>query len=618
MALRALFNFFKRKKEADALSHSEELLKAEQLMLQGKLKESLEEVDKLQEKKGLTKENQIACKILKGGIFIKLGDQKMGLSLAEEAFEESQKIKAIELCVDALITKADALFRLGQLDEAIKSLEMSEDLLKKLTTLEQLERTEREAHMTHRKGTIYWNQGKLNLALKNLKRSLFIRKELGNQRNIAASLNNIGLVYLQKGELDRAMESFQESLTIAKELALPHYVAAILGNIGTIHQAKGEFDKAFDCYDRVIALFKEIGNDSYISEALYRMISLKIEEDQLDKAEHYLEELEVINQEGDHKIIDQRFRLSKAMLLKTSDRTIHKAEAQKLFQEIAEEEVIDHELTVLAMLNLCELLLIELKNFGNESVLEEIEELANKLLEIASQQNSFSLLAETYLLESKLALIKLDLRKAQQLLTQAQMIAEEKGLKKLAVNLSNEHDSLLMQQKKWKELAERRASLTERLEMVKLEDMLGRMMLKKIEDVKEVPEEAVLLVILAESGLTLFSLQFESEQKINEQLVGGFLTAINTFCRETFSSAGSLERIKHQEYTVLMKAIGGLMFCYVFKGQSYSALQKLEEFIHLLETEKNLLEELTQSASEGQIALVKSRKLEEIAENVFQ
>lgn len=618
MALRALFNLFKRKKESDALSHSEELVKAERLMLQGKLDESLKEVEKLQEKKGLTRENQTACKILKGAIFINMGNQKKGLSLAEEAFVESQQLNATELCVDALIAKADALFRLGQLETAIESLEMAEDYLGKLPHLDPLEQTEREAHMSHRKGTIYWNQGKLTLALKNLKKSLFIRRQLGNQRNIAASLNNIGLVYLQKGELNKAMESFQESLAIGKELGLPHYVAAILGNIGTIRQAKGEFEEAYACYERAIELFKEIGNDSYISEALYRMITLKIEEEHPEEAEQYLKELEEINQKGDHKIIDQRFRLSKAMLLKTSDRTIHKAEAQKLFQEIAEEEVIDHELTVLAMLNLCELLLVELKNFGNEAVLEEIEQLANQLLEIASHQNSFSLLAETYLLESKLALIKLDLRKAQQLLTQAQMIAEEKGLKKLAVNLSNEHDSLLMQLNKWKNLAERRASLSERLEMVKLEDMLGRMMLKKIEDVKEVPEESVLLVILAESGLTLFSMQFESEQKINEQLVGGFLTAINTFCRETFSSAGSLERIKHQEYTVLMKAIGGLMFCYVFKGQSYSALHKLEEFIHLLETEKNLLDQLTQAADKGHITSNKSQQLTKIATKIFQ
>ena len=37
------------------------------------------------------------------------------------------------------------------------------------------------------------------------------------------------------------------------------------------------------------------------------------------------------------------------------------------------------------------------------------------------------------------------------------------------------------------------------------------------------------------------------------------------------------DRITYREYTVVLKALDALLFCYIFKGQSYLALQKLEQ-----------------------------------------
>lgn len=38
------------------------------------------------------------------------------------------------------------------------------------------------------------------------------------------------------------------------------------------------------------------------------------------------------------------------------------------------------------------------------------------------------------------------------------------------------------------------------------------------------------------------------------------------------------DRITYHGFTVILKALDVLLFCYIFKGQSYLALQKLEEF----------------------------------------
>ncbi|MCK4845617.1 MAG: hypothetical protein KAS95_08080, partial [Candidatus Heimdallarchaeota archaeon] len=66
---------------------------------------------------------------------------------------------------------------------------------------------------------------------------------------------------------------------------------------------------------------------------------------------------------------------------------------------------------------------------------------------------------------------------------------------------------------------------------------------------------------------------------VDEQLIGGFISAINVFCKETFHTTESLERIKHKEYTIIIKELKELIFSYVFKGKSFLALEKLSQFI---------------------------------------
>jgi DNA-binding MarR family transcriptional regulator len=42
---------------------------------------------------------------------------------------------------------------------------------------------------------------------------------------------------------------------------------------------------------------------------------------------------------------------------------------------------------------------------------------------------------------------------------------------------------------------------------------------------------------------------------------------------------GSIERIIHQDYTILIKAVGEFLFCYVIRGHTYSAIQRLDTFV---------------------------------------
>jgi hypothetical protein len=107
----------------------------------------------------------------------------------------------------------------------------------------------------------------------------------------------------------------------------------------------------------------------------------------------------------------------------------------------------------------------------------------------------------------------------------------------------------------------------------------GLIQKREVEIQERPPEEPVMLLIMAQSGLTLYSQSFEDDQQMDDQLIGGFLTAVTSFGTEVFSGSGAIDRIQYQEYTVASKILESMMFCYMFKGQSYSAIQKLDHFM---------------------------------------
>jgi len=168
--------------------------------------------------------------------------------------------------------------------------------------------------------------------------------------------------------------------------------------------------------------------------------------------------------------------------MKSSERLREKIRAQDILVQFLKEECFDHDLVVMATIILCELLLEELRLSGNQEVLDELKELMDKLLGIAKAQSSYWLLAEVYVFQSRLCLLELDLTKAENLMDQALILAEEKGLNKLAVKIYNEKVYFDNQVNQWDHLIERKAPLNDRLDLIQLESLLERMAYKKLDN----------------------------------------------------------------------------------------------------------------------------------------
>ena len=203
------------------------------------------------------------------------------------------------------------------------------------------------------------------------------------------------------------------------------------------------------------------------------------------------------------------------------------------------------------------------------------------------------------MLKAKIQLINFQITETQQLLTRAQQIAQQYQLSRLEKKISLEHDQFLEKKEFWKELKKRNAPLSERLKRFNLEDDLNLMMKKKeIEHVEILPEEPLLLSIFSKGGLPLFN-HFFSKEWEDKQMFSSFMTAFNTFGNEFFSK--TLDRVKFGENTIIMSPLEEKLLCYVIKGQTYPAQQKLNKFSEGITDSKEIFDAINKSLSTSSV-----------------
>ncbi|MFX0114701.1 MAG: tetratricopeptide repeat protein, partial [Candidatus Hodarchaeota archaeon] len=261
----------------------------------------------------------------------------------------------------------------------------------------------------------------------------------------------------------------QKGLAIAEEQGNKQEIGRILNNIGIAYDNKGDLETASDYYRKSLRILEELGNDINTCLPLYALINIATHSGAVETATPFLQQLKVMSEKEESRFISQLYRLAKAKVLKTSERVIKKAEAQELLQQIVNEEIIKHELIVMAMFDLCELLLDEFKAYGGDEVFQEAKTLAESLQTLAQRQNSFSLVVETLILQAKMAIIEGDFIKASETLEKAKITAIEKNLALLSKKASAEKRYMEDQYETWKDLIESNAPFGERLEQARIE-----------------------------------------------------------------------------------------------------------------------------------------------------
>ncbi|MHA2051772.1 MAG: tetratricopeptide repeat protein [Promethearchaeota archaeon] len=465
-------------------------------------------------------------------------------------------------------------------------------------------------------GIVYYVKGDLNKALKFCDKSLLVN-EIDNMTK-AGALVTVGGIYFEKGELDLALKSLTQAAQLSEESSNIVHTLVSLTETGRLYIKKGNYDQATKYLHRSLALSQETGVFINSIWTIFYLFLVNLENEYDQQALQYLDNLKKLTDLTPEQT--PFYLLAKAMSLMKKRRTRDRAEAENLLKHIVEDEtaanLMTYDLYLLSIVTFCDYLLRELAESNDAEILDELNPVIHHLILRAEEQNSFSGLAESNLLQAKLALLQMNIEGAKQFLTEAQRIAQEHSLNLLAQKISHEHDILLEKVGDWDKLKKKNAPMADRIELASFDGVINRLAGRQaLDPPKVVDEEPILLLIMDNSGVTYFNHPFAPNWD-HSDLFGLFMSALNNISDEIF--AKSIDRIRIDENTILMQPVEPFLACYVIKGQSYPALQKLSRFTEAIRENSEIWQALNKSVKTSEmLELDKPPELKTVIDEIF-
>ena len=459
------------------------------------------------------------------------GQFEEAFNISARVYQESQTLNDNILIFDALISKATIPIQLGNLETIPDLIIQAEKLLQTFSD-ESLEEIElKKADLLSIKGQYHFIKGDLDKSVEFQKQFLTIQENFRNKKNIAQTLSFIGDGLVLAGNIDESLKYYKKSLILCEELDLKatkariyvafsaicwisgnnergiNYVneslkisekldhkpliAMALNNLGSMYRTQGDLDNAMETWERSLQIAEEINYKLIKVSLLDCIIQGAIEKGEHKQAKGYLQILKEIYEKEQPQYVNELYQLNKALVLKLSLRARDRADAEDILKEIIKEESTITEPKIIALLNLCDLLLTELQMTGYMEIVDELQQYIDKLLDISEKIHSYLFMAETYLLQARLSLLTLSLKESKRFFTQAQQIAEKWGFSQLSTKITKEKEEFLKQMNKWEKLKETDAPLNERLELAQIDKQIERMLQNRSELTGQIIEEKV-------------------------------------------------------------------------------------------------------------------------------
>ncbi len=141
-------------------------------------------------------------------------------------------------------------------------------------------------------------QKEQELAIEYLSKAVELQKQLGLEKDLPSSLNNLALLYDSQGRYDQAEPLFLQALELRKRLLgedHPH-VAQSLNNLAFLYYSQGLYDQAEPLFLQALELRKRLLGDNHpdVASSLHNLASLYDSQGLYDQAEPlYLQALEL-------------------------------------------------------------------------------------------------------------------------------------------------------------------------------------------------------------------------------------------------------------------------------------------------------------------------------------
>ena len=149
-------------------------------------------------------------------------------------------------------------------------------------------------------GSWHQQRGEIGTAVAYLEAKVPIDEQTGNQREAAATLNNIGELLRARGDYTTALDHYQQSLEILREIGNRAGEAVTLNNIGLIHDARGDYTAALDHYQQALVIHREVDDRAGEAVDLNNIGAIHdARGDYTAALDHYQQSLEILRDVGD-------------------------------------------------------------------------------------------------------------------------------------------------------------------------------------------------------------------------------------------------------------------------------------------------------------------------------
>ncbi|QKG78822.1 tetratricopeptide repeat protein [Tenuifilum thalassicum] len=149
------------------------------------------------------------------------------------------------------------------IDSFEQSQRFTDTLLQKAIKLDSLRY---QAYAYFRLGKIMQEKGNGDSALAYINRSLQLRKEIGDWKEIALTYNGLGRVYFDLAQYDSAISCYQQEVRIKEKMGdQPIYLAIAYLNLGRTHIALSNFQLALEQYQKALRTFESINHKEGIA-----------------------------------------------------------------------------------------------------------------------------------------------------------------------------------------------------------------------------------------------------------------------------------------------------------------------------------------------------------------
>ncbi|MHA2253122.1 MAG: tetratricopeptide repeat protein [Candidatus Kariarchaeaceae archaeon] len=337
-------------------------------------------------------------------------------------------------------------------------------------------------------GTSYASNGRYEQAIDEFKISLKISRELGDKHIEAKSLCNLADIERRLGDIDLAIDKLEESRLILEDIQDVNCLMDVNFKLAKALTSKNAYEKAYHLLVRCLELGGATNEQTphnvyYYPETLLELIIVSKELGKDKEVDTYLNYLESFASTHPSEKFNFQLNLAKALVEKKGTRVKHKVSSQNRLEKLVAHPIEIIELNVRAIINYCELLIVELETYGEEEVLDEIIGLSQKLNDMAESQKLYPLKIESLLLEGKLRLIEGEVKMSLDRFNQAYEIASQYNLHQFEQKASELMTNIDNELEKWEILYHDNISLIERVKQSQISRYINEVI--KLADLQE-------------------------------------------------------------------------------------------------------------------------------------